>query len=75
MTGWPLPPCVDGMLTVTIFPLADKGSVAVITLPAIDAGVAATWNVCPEVVTLPTTVATGLVDAGRYTSHTHPLSH
>lgn len=66
-------------MTVTIFPLADKGSVAVMTLPAMEAAgaavVTATWNVWPaEELTLPTTVATGLADAATYTSHNPPVT-
>lgn len=63
-----IPPCVVGMLTVTILLLAGMGSLAVMTWPAMVTGLAEIWNVCPEVVTmLLGTVAREQVEAARHT--------
>ena len=60
-----IPPCVVGMLTVTILLLAGMGSLAVMTWPAMVTGLAEIWNVCPEVVTM--LLAREQVETARHT--------
>lgn len=50
-----------GTFKVTILLLAGSGSLAVMTLPAMETGVPVIWNVCPDVVG---TVVTVPGDAG-----------
>ena len=51
-----VPPSVVGTFKVTILLLAGSGSLAVMTLPAMETGVPVIWNVCPDVVATVVTV-------------------
>lgn len=68
--GWhscSVPPCMVGMLSVTILLFAGSGSLAARTWPATVTGLPVSWKACSEVVMPLVTVATEPLEAARHT--------